>query len=406
MLRKTALIIISTLFYATGSWGAQDLKTAFSQGEVKGEFRNYYYARNFDESTDRKDFGTGGMLYYRTDPVNGISGGIAFYTGQSVFNSDRYDVYGLVARDENGNHQSYSMLAESYLQAEFTDTMLKIGRQELETPFVNGDDNRLTPQSVEAYTLVNRSIPGIELTASYVAQMKGKTDDEFVSMTEYAEVAGGKEPVILGGLVYDGIENLKLQVWDFYAKELLNEIYLRSDYSRSINEEWSFFGAAQYLKQTDAGEMLGGPIDTHVWGMEVGVEGHGLEVSAGFGAVGDQDVIYPWGHDFIVSIMVNDLSRADEKGILGAVKYDFGKVGLPGLVGRIRYLDLNTPDSGENASCDLSETDLELFYTFSGYLDGLGLKVRHAIVDKDEALGGEDCGDTRVMFTYEFSLKK
>jgi hypothetical protein len=406
MFRKTAMLILSTLFMASGAWGADDLKTAFSQGEVKGEFRNYYYVRNFDESTDRKDFASGGMLYYRTDPLEGLSAGIAFYTGQSVFNDDTYDVYGLVAKDEDGNHQSYSVLAESFLQAEFSGTTLKLGRQELETPFVNGDDNRLTPQSVEAYTVVNRSIPGVELTASYVAQMKGKAATEFVSMTEYAEVSGGKEPVILGGLVYDGVKDLTLQVWDFYAKELLNEIYLRSDYSRPINEEWSFFGAAQYLKQTDAGKMLGGPIDTYTWGLEVGIEGRGIEVSAGYGAVGEQDVLYPWGHDFIVSIMVNDLSRAKEKGVLGAVKYDFGQVGLPGLVGRVRHLDFNTPESGENASYDFSETDLEMFYTFRGYLDGLGLKVRHAIVNKDEALGGEDYMDTRVMFTYEFSLNK
>jgi hypothetical protein len=225
-------------------------------------------------------------------------------------------------------------------------------------------------------------------------------------MTEYAEVTGGEEPVILGGLVYDGVENLTLQVWDFYAKELLNEIYLRSDFSMPINEEWSFFGAAQYLKQTDTGDKLGGSIDTHTWGMEVGIEGRGLEVSAGYGAVGDQDVLYPWGHDFIVSVMVNDLSRADEKGTMGVVKYDFGTVGIPGLVGRVRHLDFNTPDSGQNASYDFSETDLEIFYTFSGYLDGLGMKVRHAIVNKDEALGGDDYGDTRVMITYEFSLKE
>jgi hypothetical protein len=404
MIKKAGLFIIFILFTVATAHGAENLKDAFANGGLKGEFRNFYYVRDFDESTDRRDIASGGMLYYRTDALNGISGGIAFYTGQSLFNDDADDVYGLLGKDDNGDHQDFSVLAEAFLQADFNDTTLKFGRQELETPFVNGDDNRLTPQSVEAYTLENKSIPGVTLTASYVPKMKGKAASEFVSMTEYAEVSGGKEPVILGGLVYDGVENLTLQIWDFYASELFNGIYLRSDYSRSINDEWSFFGAVQYLKQNDVGKMLGGPIDTYTYGFEVGLEGKGLQAGVGYGAVGDQDVLYPWGHDFIVSIMVNDLSRAEEKGILGAIKYDFSRIGISGLVGRVRHLDFNTPDSGETASCDFSETDLEIFYTFNGLLDGLGLKIRHAIVNKDESLGGEDYGDTRVMLSYKFKI--
>ena len=53
------------------------------------------------------------------------------------------DVYGLLAKDANGNHDSFSVLGEAYIQAEFSNTTLKLGRQELETPFVNTDDNRL-----------------------------------------------------------------------------------------------------------------------------------------------------------------------------------------------------------------------------------------------------------------------
>lgn len=405
--RMIGVVLFMVIWFTAGAYGADDLKGAFTQGELKGEFRNYFYIRDYDQSTKRQDIATGGMLYYRTSPLNGISAGIAFFTGQALWlNDSENDVYGLLAKDEDGNHKSFSALGEAYLQAEFSNTTIKLGRQEFETPWVNGDDNRLAPQSVEAYTLVNKSIPGLTVTASYVAQMKGKASAEFVSMTEYAEVTGGSEPVILGGLVYDGIENLTLQIWDFHAVEFLNEIYFRADYSRPLTEEWSLFGAAQYLKQDDTGKMLGGPIDTYAYGMEAGIEGRGFQFSLGYGGVGDQDILYPWGHDFIVSLMVNDNARAEENGIFGVVKYDFSQIGIPGLVGRIRHLDFDTPEAGGNASYDFSETDLEVFYTFGGRLDGLKLKVRHAIVNKDEALGGDDYGDTRVMMIYKFDLKK
>lgn len=394
------------LLFAAAADGADDLKEAFARGEVTGEFRNFYYARDYDRSANRQDFASGGMLYYRTSPLRGLSAGITFYTGQDLLglNDSDSDVYGLLAKDGNGNHEGFAVLAESFLQAEFFDTTIRLGRQEMETPFVNGDDNRLVPQTVEAYTLVNKSIPGVTLTASYIAGMKGKASTEFVSMTEYAEIEGGDEPVVAGGLVSDGIDNLTLQVWDFYAVDLFNEIYLRADYSLPLSSEWAVFGSAQYLSQQDSGKMLGGFQDTYTYGMEAGVKGRGLQISAGYGEVGTQDIIYPWGHDFLLSLMVNDLSRAEEKGIMGVVKYHFGGIGLPGLTARIRHLDFDTPESGDNASYDYSETDLEAFYAFSGRLDGLELKIRHAIVNKDEALGGDDYGDTRVMLIYAFKL--
>jgi hypothetical protein len=404
MFRILGGVFLSILFTA-GAYAADDVKSAFTQGEVTGEFRSFFYVRDYDQSTKRQDLASGGMLYYQTAPLKGISAGIAFYTGQDLgLNDSDNDVYGLLAKDENGDHDSFTVLGEAYLQAEFSDTTLKLGRQELETPFVNGDDNRLTPQATEGFTLVNKSIPGVTLTASYVAKMRGKTSTEFVSMTEYAEIADGDEPVILGGLVYDGIEDLTLQVWDFHAVDFMNEFYLRGDFSLPLSNDWAVFGSAQYLSQRDTGEMLGGPQDTYTYGIEVGIEGKGLQASFGYGAVGKQDIIYPWGHDFIVSLMVNDLSRAEENGTMGVVKYNFDRIGIPGLVGRVRHLAFDTPESGENASYDFSETDLEVFYTFGGQLDGMNLKIRHAIVNKDEALGGDDYGDTRIMLSYKFNL--
>jgi hypothetical protein len=43
-------------------------------------------------------------------------------------------------------------------------------------------------------------------------------------------------------------------------------------------------------------------------------------------------------------------------------------------------------------------------YKFSGFLDGMGLRARYATIDQDEALGGEDFTDSRLYFTYDFSL--
>ena len=405
MTKKTVTILLSVLMISFGSNAAENLKEAFSNSHLKGQVRLFHFTRDYDDTVDRQDMAAGGMLYYRTDPLNGVNVGLAFYTGQEMgLNDDDKDVYGLLARDENNDHESFSVLGEAFIQGLFRNITFKAGRQELETPFVNGDDNRLTPQSTEAYTVAFNGIPDLEIFASYVSKMRGKSATEFVSMSEYAEIDGDGEPVILGGVVYNGVTNLKLQIWDFLAKELFNEIYLRADYSRQINDTWGWFGSAQYLKQQDNGDKRAGDLDTYTYGMEVGIEAYGFTVSAGFAQVGDDEVLIPWGHDLICSIMVNDTVRAEEKGTLGALIYDFSHIGIDGLKAKLKHLDFDTPDAGDNASDDKTETDIDVIYNCKGYFENMTLRLRHAIVNKDEAMGGEDYNDTRIMATYDFSI--
>jgi len=124
------LTMIAMLTLTISAFAADDLKSAFKEGELYGQFRTYYFNRNFDTSNTREDLATGGMLYYRTAPLYGVNLGIAFYTAQGMgLNSDDKTVYGLLASDSNGNHQSFSVLGESYIQMTRWDTTLKIGRQ-------------------------------------------------------------------------------------------------------------------------------------------------------------------------------------------------------------------------------------------------------------------------------------
>jgi len=388
-----------------GAFAADDLKSAFKEGKLYGQFRTYYFTRDFDVSNTREDIAAGGMLYYRTAPLYGINFGIAFYTAQGMgLNDNDKDVYGLLASDANGNHESFSVLGESYIQFTRWDTTLKVGRQELETPWVNTDDSRLTPQSTESYTLTNNSISGLEIVASHVTKMRDRTSTDFDSMTKFAGIMTNDKPVILGGITYSGVEGLKVQLWDFYAHDFLNDIYFKADYSRKITDNFSGFGGFQYLNQEDVGDQLGGSLDTHMYAVEGGIKGYGFKFSLAYGEVGDQDIVYPWGSDFIVEGQINSLDRADETGILAKLDYDFSKIGLKGLSAKVVYMGFDNPENGTNASPDIDEINFDVKYKFSGFLEGLGLRARYAIIDQDEALGGEDFTDSRLYFTYDFSL--
>ena len=404
-LRKSVVAIIIVLSTSTGAFAADDLANAFKESRISGEFRSYFFQRDFDGgTTDREDFAIGGRLHLETGSISGISAGVSLYTSQGMgLNDDDKDVYGLLAKDDDGNHESYTALGESYLLGEFGKTILKIGRQEMHTPWVHLHDIRITPQSFEAVVLSNKNVSELEIVAAHVTKIKTRTETTFMYMSEAAGAAQ-KEPVTLGGITYSGIKGLRLQLWDYYAHEMWNDIYLRADFNRKLNDNFSLFGNARYLDRRDVGDQIIGPLDTYMFGVGGGLRTHGVTLTLEYGKNGNQPILRPWGHDLAVSIQVHVADRAEEEAWRPGFAYDFGEIGLKGLSGRVVYADFNTPDSGVNASPDRDEINFDLQYEFSGSLQGLIIRVRYAIIDEDEAVNGEDFGDFRFYLRYKFSF--
>ena len=84
-----------------------------------------------------EDFAAGGTLRLVSGSVHGIGGVVSLYTSQGLgLNDESKDVYNLLAKDSEGHHKSYSALGESYIQSLFDKTTLKVGRQEMQTPWV------------------------------------------------------------------------------------------------------------------------------------------------------------------------------------------------------------------------------------------------------------------------------
>jgi hypothetical protein len=403
MIKRTTVFLFFLLFPGI-AFSAQDLKGAFQESKVTGKSRTYFFQRDYDVRNTRQDIATGGMFYYTTGELKGVSLGVSFYTGQGMgLNNDNRDVYGLLAKDANDNHENFTVVGESYIKANFQNTTFKLGRQEVDIPWVNTDDNRLTPQSVNAYTLINKDIPDLEIFLSHITRMRGKASESFVSMTEYADLSAHR-PLSALGLTYSGIKDLEIQLWDFYGYDFINNLYLKSSYEHEIEGLFTWHVAGQYLKQEDVGDRLGGAADTYMYALEAGFKTHGFDISLIGSAVGGNDILYPWGHDFFVSAVINDLYEAKGKGVRAVLAYDFAEIAIPGLTAKAAYADFNTPDSGAHARPDLSETDLDVRYKFHGYFDGLGIRTRYGIVNQDESLGGEDYKDTRIQLTYDFKF--
>ena len=404
MFLRTVILTIAIVI-SPDAWGATNIISALKESRVSGEFRTYFFQRDFDGVTrDRQDFAVGGKIRLETGELQGISAGLSVYTSQGLgLNSDNKAVYGLLAKDAQGHHKSYTALGELYLQAQYMKTTLKIGRQEMKTPWVNLHDIRMTPQSFEALQLSSEYFSHFKIVVAHVTKIKLRTATDFIYMSQAAKVSQ-KEPVTLGGVIYSGIEGMKLQLWDYYAWNMWNDVYLRLDYRNSFGEDFPIYGDIRYLYRRGIGDELAGPSDTYAFGIRGDMGAYGATFSLAWAKNGAEKILRPWGHNLEVAIQVNVADQADEEAWRAMLGYDFGRIGLKGLSGYVIYGDFNTPNTGANASPDANEFDFSLEYDISRFVKGLSLRARCAIIDEDDDFGGEDYTDVRFQLRYKFDF--
>jgi hypothetical protein len=179
-------------------------------------------------------------------------------------------------------NESISYLGEAYVQYKNGNTTFKGGRQKLDTPMAGSDDARMLPNLFEAYVLSNTDVKDTTLIAAHVTKFAQGTFGrayhaaadapnavlsvtsgyslvdsrnnvgEFVDMGTYAigENTGG---VSVAAAVYTGIKGLKLQLWDYYAHDILNAVYAEANYGWSYGSGIAPYVAAQWISERDVG---------------------------------------------------------------------------------------------------------------------------------------------------------
>ena len=396
---------VGVLLSALSASAAEDLKGAFAEGTLKGEIRTFYFSRDFEENTpDRADLALGTLMYYRTAPLFGLTAGLATATASDIGSDDDKAVYGLLARDASGDHESFTRLQEYFLQGNWFNTTLKLGAQEIESPFLNGHDIRLLPKTYRGLTVENTSVENLTVKAYYLTDFMGWTDDDFVDISSVAKGADD-EALLAGSVRYKVPLNtilLDSELWDYRMEDVFNSTYLKATLSKKF-ETFSLSFTPSFLKQDSIGDDLGGQFDTLQYGFNTSLKIAGFDVTAFYAKTGDDDLFVPWGDGKVLIQQINASGRADENAYALKLGYDFGTLGLKGLSAYVFQGLYDTPDSGTNAASDINETDLSAQYAFAGSLDGLSLRVRYAWVDYDSD-AADDFGDFRIYLKYTFSF--
>jgi len=371
-MKKMGIGLSLVLLSALGLEAADTLKEAFSEAKISGQIRMFYLDRTYSGmiENDRNSLAVGGSLGIETAPIKGFNFGMKFYStnGIQIHDSDesssQYDpsLYG-------DQFDSYSMLGEVYLkydmrQTDLSQTTITIGRQKLNTPLAAADDVRMLPNLFEAVVLVNEDIQNTILIAAHVRKetvgtfgnvypqgqlslqsgyglgYKLGTNGDFIDM---GKIALGKSANTNGvsaiAAIYNGLPGLTLQAWDYVAYDILNAVYLQTDYGWTclINDSVKMKASAQFINQSDIGDTLAGDVDGTYMAGKLGASFKGLSAYVAYsttdsssGAQANGGILTPWGGipAFTQGMVTRHMFFADTDTTKFTATYNFKDLGV------------------------------------------------------------------------------
>ncbi|MDP3587989.1 MAG: OprD family outer membrane porin [Sulfuricurvum sp.] len=424
------------------SMAADDLASMFKEGKASGQIRAFYIDRDYSGGTTvhRDGLAIGGYLKYETGMLNGLSAGAAFYT------TNKLDSKSSIAGENdttlfgpNGDNETY--LGEAYLQYKNGNTAFKAGRQKLDTPLAGADDARMLPNLFEAYVLSNTDIKDTSLIAAHVTKFAAGTFanaynnqpaalsltsgysglanatnmvGSFENMGEYA-IGKNTDGVTVAAAIYSGIPGMKLQLWDYYAHDILNAIYAEANYGWSYASGVSPYAAAQYIKEDDVGSSYATKVNSDFIAVKAGVKVANFDVYAALShnskdssaAIGG-GTITPWGGmpAYTQGMVTRHQFMAGTDAWKAAANYDWKDFGVNLNTG-VYYTSFAMDDLNgyvANHAWTATEAGFDMIYT-PQTVKNLQLRFRGNFPRdfKETAAGvGTDWDEYRVIANYNF----
>ncbi|MEA2110812.1 MAG: OprD family outer membrane porin [Campylobacterota bacterium] len=444
-MRKHILLSTAALVVVTSLNAAENIESMFSEGKVSGQIREFSISRDVTDTRPGKDdyirtaSAVGGYLKYETADFAGLSLGTAFYTTNGLFigGEDRNDYTKTDPTLLGPNNESYSLLGEAYLQYKRGNTTFKGGRQKLNTPLAGADDARMLPNLFEAYLLINTDVEDTTLIAGHVTKFAQGTFGrvynggilavtsgysfvdsrnqvgQFVNMGTYA-VGESTAGVTVASATYIGIDNIKLQAWDYYAHDILNAIYLQADTSWNcrLNDSMKMYASAQLLSESEVGDEIIGEVDAMYWAVKLGSKFNNFNIYAAYssndeseGAFGNGAVVTPWGGmpAFTQGMVTRHQFLAGTDAIKAVGSYNWKDFG-PKLSTILYY---SSYDMSANSGYGIERTATEAGFDFIYYpemVKNLQLRLRGNFpTDFYEAADGAvDWSEYRFIANYNF----
>src|SRR5882762_1167923 len=412
-------------------WRLERRRQALKDTKFEFNFRTFYLDRSQFSGAESQAWAIGGWLGVKTGYfLDHIAFGATVYTSNPIYAPDDRDGTLLLAPGQNG----YTVLGEFYAELRIVkDVGITVGAKGYDTPFINRNDTRMTPNTFEAIVLQGRTKLGTSSSDDNVTddgvglskdekqvavpttspaheeeaikygicdfnKIKKRNDSENVSMSEDA---GGdvERGVWAAGALYEK-GKFNIGAIDYYSEDIINIAYAESKLEVPLADDWKLKFAGQYVDQGSVGDnaLQGHSFSGHQFGLKVELPVKKALFTAGFThAWGNANLQNPWsGYPGYTSVQVQDFNRAGESAFLLRAGYDFPWVdGLNAYALAVFGTDPDSPTQFRQ-----NEFDFNLQWgPKKGVLEGLSLRLRYAVVQQ---FGGDDHNltDFRAICNY------
>ena len=381
-----------------------------SGGTVSGQIKAMHIITDNDNNwTPNTGSGYLGTLKYETaEIVKGLKAGAAFYVNGDTGLTDWGETYtGGAATDgvkpaqgmfTSLEGEENSHLGQAYLEYNDKNIHAKAGRMILNTPLTKIQAS-LMPNFYEAYGISTKAIPGLNLSLTHINKMsygsRSATDAtligektwsagaaqlmvgqgggtleqaKFVNLGHGAGVAENTTGMTTVGATYTGVKNLTVNLWDYFAHDIVNNLYADINYKIPVMKGTKLSLSAQYLSQSEIGDELAGEKNYSMYGAKARIGNKKWSVYAAYNQSNDKDTggafFNVWGADpaYTSSIFSRNAYRQD----VGAYKIGGHYAIMKGLkfkAGYANYGQSKTVGWGSlTANEDATELDLMLIY--------------------------------------------
>jgi hypothetical protein len=433
-------IVLSMAVIATSMVLQAADTSIISEGTVSGQLKVMHIISDYDNSFTPSD-GSGylGELKYVTPEVlKGLKFGAAFYvngdTGLTDWEDNSKNAQGMFTAVEGAEK---SQFGQAYLEYKSDMINVKAGRQILDTPLTKIQWS-LMPNFYEAYMLDTNILPDFSFNLGQITRMsygsrtatdfsligektgtagvvqavvgQGSGDlvqAEFHSLAEGANIDENTNGMTVAGATYTGVKGLTTSLWNYYAWDIVNDLYAEVEYKYPVMKGTNLTVSAQYLAQTEVGDAHAGDKDFNMMGAKAKIGNKKWSACIAYNKSNDGDSAFfnAWGADpaYTSSIFSRNAYRQDVSAYKIGAHYTIMK-GLKIIASYANYGQSKTKGWGSlYASNDAYEADIALVYKPT---KAWTLKVFNAIrvseYNDDSTIGELKQNHIRAVGVYKF----
>ncbi|WP_338648291.1 OprD family outer membrane porin [Flavobacterium sp. KS-LB2] len=392
---------------------------AFKNGNFNGHFRYIFMTTNNESGlSDYHANALGGGVKFETAKFHnfqfGVSGYYIFNIGSSDFTqkdpvtnvSNRYEV-ALFDIQNPSNKDNLSRLEELYLKYNYKNSTITLGKQLLNTSFINLQDGRMRPTEVNGIWVDYNEIKKTKINLGYLYGISPRSTLKYFKIGESigiypngvnpdgskSDYAGNLDSngIYIMGVQNESIKNLKALLWNQYAENIFNSALLQMDYKYDLNPNSKLLFGFQTIYQNALNS--GGNEDpsktyfekngnSQTFGGRLGWQNQKIEVTLNYNRItanGRYLMPREWGRDPFYTFMPRERNEGfgDVNALMAKIQYNHPKKTFKSqlAVGYFDLPDVKNVVLNKYGLPSYLQTNADIRYVFQGLLKGFDAQL-------------------------------